>query len=105
MFVGNNFKEDPSSEINPIKAFGTDELEEVWNGLKDSLNQSFIKDFQLTIWYKDKSKVRGVSFFYEVDKLDEAYEKIYEWVNDDTKILKIELTPRIKSTFIDIQID
>lgn len=105
MFVGNEFKEDVSSEINPIKAFGTDELEEVWNGLKDSLSQSFIRDFQLTIYYKDKSKVRGVSFFYEVDELDEAYEKIYEWINDGTKILKIELTPRIKSTFIDIQID
>ena len=39
MFVGNNFKEDPSSEINPMKAFGTDELEEVWNGLVDSLNR------------------------------------------------------------------
>lgn len=63
MFVGNEFKEDVSSEINPIKAFGTDELEEVWNGLADSLNQSFIRDFQLTIWYKDKNKVRGVSFF------------------------------------------
>ena len=25
MFVGNEFKEDPSSEINPMKAFGTDE--------------------------------------------------------------------------------
>lgn len=105
MFVGNEFKEDISSEINPIKAFSTDELEEVWNGLADSLNKSFIKDFQLTIWYKDKSKVRGVSFFYEVDELDKAYEKIYEWIDDGAKILKIELTPRIKSTFIDIQID
>lgn len=110
MFVGNEFKEDPSSEINPMKAFGTDELEEVWNGLADSLNRfgsryPFIRDFQLTIWYKDKSKVRGSSFFYEVDELDEAYEKIYKWIDDGAKILKIELTPRIKSTFIDIQVD
>ncbi len=109
MFVGNEFKEDPSSEVNPLKVFGTDELEDVWYGLADGLSKTFIRalirDFQLTIWYKDKSRVRGTSFFYEIDEVDKAYEKIHKWVSDGAKILKIELTPRLKSTFIDIQID
>ena len=51
MFVGNEFKEDPSSEINPMKAFGTDEL---GLELSDKANQpdgascfvNAIKDFK-----------------------------------------------------------
>ena len=105
MFVGNNFKEDPSSEINPIEAFGTDELEDVWNGFTDSIDSALIRDFELTIWYKASGKIHGSSFTYKVDEVHKAYEKLRNVCRGGlVKVIKIELTPRIKNVFIDINV-
>lgn len=104
MFVGNNFKEDPSSEINPIEAFDTDELEDVWNSFANSIDSAYLRDFELTIWYKRSGKVHGAAFTYKVDEVNEAYKKLKSMCGNGFNVIKIELTPRIKNVFIDIKV-
>lgn len=102
MFVNNTFKENPKAEIDPIEKFGTNDLRRVWDALASALNPSLVKDFQLTIWYKRKGKVKGIVFFYEPTELDKACERLKMFSDSNEKILKVELEPCLKSVFVDI---
>lgn len=102
MFVNNTFKKNPKAEIDPVKEFGTSDLNKVWDILASSLNPSFVQDFQLTIWCKRKGKVKGIVFFYAPTELNKAYERLKMFSDSSEKILKIELQPSLKSVFVDM---
>lgn len=88
------------------RGFKMTELENAWQKLNDTLIPEMVQDYEIVIWCKWKrtkswSKERGWVFNYNQNELAEAKKKIKSFIEDPNfRVSKVELRPRLKSTFL-----